>query len=154
MLMLMCAIFCCSVERDRLRELERLARAQMSSQAADRDSACAVMTKAQPGGAPLFTAPVRVSTPFDVSERIPRVHNCLLLSILRLLLPALPRNYITPNRIRTSLVWIACYCAINETSLELSGKQGRGCREVGVRGFVNEEMNSRWKNKSRLVRIT
>lgn len=50
---------CYSVERDRLRELERQARAQMSSQAADRDNQR--VTQGPPGGAPLFQAPVRVS---------------------------------------------------------------------------------------------
>lgn len=47
-----------SVERDRLRERERQARAQMSHQA-DRGS-----SQEPPDGAPLFGAPVRVSTKY------------------------------------------------------------------------------------------
>lgn len=52
--LLMCFRFCCSVERDRLRERERQARAQMSSQVADQES---------PGtsGNFLFREPIRVS---------------------------------------------------------------------------------------------
>ncbi|KAF4523379.1 hypothetical protein B566_EDAN005536 [Ephemera danica] len=54
-----------SVERDRLRERERQARAQMSSQAAEREDA---KTAAAMGGAPLFDAPVRINSFVSDSE--------------------------------------------------------------------------------------
>lgn len=51
-------LVCCSVERDRLREREKQARAQMSL-GAERD-----LDHQDGGGAPLFGAPVKVSVVF------------------------------------------------------------------------------------------
>lgn len=52
----LCVWLCFSVERDRLREREKQARAQMSSLVAERD-----LEHQDGGGAPLFGAPVKVS---------------------------------------------------------------------------------------------
>lgn len=79
-LLMLCG--CCSVERDRLREQERQARAQMSSQAADRDSAGAPMTIPQTGGTPLFTGPVRVSTPTFLQKRTSRSNQFFYVTFL------------------------------------------------------------------------
>lgn len=53
----LCCVLVCSVERDRLREREKQARAQMSSLVAERD-----LDHQDGGGAPLFGAPVKVSS--------------------------------------------------------------------------------------------